>query len=63
MDYEQAGIVLVNSAAIRSEDEGRFVFLYENGILQKRFIETGVSHMNQTQVISGLVPGQRVVLR
>jgi hypothetical protein len=54
--------VLVPSRAINNEDQRRFVFIYEDGIIRRRFVQTGAFHMDRTQIIDGVEAGQLVVL-
>jgi hypothetical protein len=60
--YEARNVVVIPRHAIHPEDGREWVHLYEDGQLKKRYIVTGLTHEGRTQVISGLDPGQMVVL-
>jgi HlyD family secretion protein len=38
------------------------VFIFEDGVLHERLIQTGISNWEQTEVIDGLTDGEFVVL-
>jgi len=42
--------------------DGNRVFIFENGVLHERLIQTGISNWEQTEVIDGLTDGDFVVL-
>jgi HlyD family secretion protein len=51
----------VPTAAVRAQG-GVLVFDPDTGLLRAREIETGLSNWEQTEVVSGLAPGEQVVL-
>ena len=60
--YLAINSVLVNRRAVLPEDIRNFVFVYEDGRLMKRYVEVGVRFDSDIQILSGLYPGQKVVL-
>ena len=42
--------------------DGNRVFIFEDGVLRERLIQTGISNWEQTEVIDGLTDGEFVVL-
>ncbi|MCL2405023.1 MAG: hypothetical protein FWC92_05700 [Defluviitaleaceae bacterium] len=56
------GGVLVENRAVTSEGHRNFVMLYENGSISRRDVELGPSFGLMVQILSGLSPGQQVVL-
>ena len=61
--FEALDVVLVPTSALYTENDDRYVFLYEDGEIRKRYITTGLGTPAFTQVLQGLEPGQTVVLR
>jgi len=55
--------VLVPSRAVENEEQRRFVYIYEDGIIRRRFVQTGAFYMDRTQIIDGVEAGQLVVLQ
>ena len=54
--------VVIPTAAIGTRDRRFFVFVYENGNLTRRFIQPGAQFVTHTHVISGIDPGEMVVI-
>jgi len=54
--------ILIPSRAIHTEDQRRFVYIYEDGIIRKRYIQAGFFYQDMTQVLDGVEAGQLVVL-
>ena len=55
--------MLVNRWAITFENNRNFVWLYENGEISRRFVEVGATFGEYTQILTGLYPGQEVVVQ
>ena len=53
--------LLVPTEAVIPELNGKKVFLYQNGIVGSRSIETGIRTEDNVQVIDGLSPGDTVI--
>ncbi len=59
---EKKGVLLVPSRALRSAGSQKIVSAIVDGVPQNVVVETGVSDGNQTEVISGLKLGDKVVV-
>jgi len=55
-------VVLVPKQAIRTEDQNRYVYIYENGVQKKRYVQTGLEYQGEVQILSGLEIGQEVII-
>jgi len=60
--FDIDGVVIVPSRAIHEENERRFVHIYEDGIIRKRYVQIGFNYHGRSQVLDGLLPGQLVVI-
>ncbi len=64
-DYESENSITVPSFLVREDLKGRYVYIVENenGTLKatKKYIKTGLSYQNKTQVLSGLKAGDTVI--
>ena len=64
-DYESENSITVPSFLVREDLKGRYVYIVENenGTLKatKKYIKTGLSYQNKTQVLSGLKVGDTVI--
>jgi multidrug efflux pump subunit AcrA (membrane-fusion protein) len=60
--FELDGVMILPSAAVYNEDGKRFVYLYEDGIMKKRYVTVGMSSVDSVQILDGLTVGQKVVL-
>ena len=56
------GDVLLPAAAVQPEDVRDFVFVYNEGMLGKRYVQTGARHGGMVQIIAGIEPGEMVVI-
>ena len=54
--------ILIPSRAINIEDNRRYIYIYQDNIIRKRYIQTGFFYGDMTQVLDGVKPGQLVVL-
>ncbi|MCA8908244.1 MAG: efflux RND transporter periplasmic adaptor subunit [Rhodospirillaceae bacterium] len=59
----EVDVVTVDKDAVLSGPAGRLVFVVEDGLAQPRSIEIGASLGNRFEVLSGLEPGDLVVIR
>lgn len=55
-------VIAVKNSSIMSNDNNKSVFVYENGRIKKREIITGRQFSGYTEVLSGLKPGEGIVL-
>ena len=60
--HEAHNAVIVPSGAVYKENEDYYVYIYEDGMSNKRYIATGFIEKSYTQVLYGLEPGQTVVV-
>ncbi|MDD5434504.1 MAG: efflux RND transporter periplasmic adaptor subunit [Nitrospira sp.] len=54
-------VTLVPTNTIIEKDEKKFVYTVENNIIRKRFIKTGISSWESTQILEGLNEGAPVI--
>lgn len=54
-------VTLVPTNTIIEKDEKKFVYTVEDNIIRKRFIKTGISSWESTQIIEGLKEGAQVI--
>jgi HlyD family secretion protein len=59
---EKKNVLLVPSRAIRDAGTQKIVSEYVNGAVENVVVETGLSDGNQTEIVSGLEPGAKVVI-
>lgn len=55
-------IVLPAEALLSTPAGRKAVFVVENGKAMRRFVETGIEEENQVQILSGIDPGDKVVV-
>ncbi len=66
-DYTNRNALVVPSIVIKKDMEGRFLFVVEKDdkegmVAEKRYVETGKSYRDETEIISGLNEGDRVIV-
>ena len=54
--------LLIPTRAIHTEDQRRYVYIYEDGVIRKRYVQVGFFYMGTSQILDGLEAGQFVVL-
>jgi len=54
--------IIIPTRAIHTEEQRRFVFIYEDGIIRKRYIQQGQFYGGMTQILDGIEEGQLVVI-
>jgi multidrug efflux pump subunit AcrA (membrane-fusion protein) len=60
--FDVRDAVLAPTRAIQTADQKRFVYIYEDGVLKKRFVQTGFFNNEVTQILDGVSPGQTVLI-
>lgn len=60
--YELENVLVLPSSAVEFEDKKRYVYVYEDGIMKKRYVSTGLASIDFIQIIDGLEAGQMVVI-
>lgn len=66
-DYENPSTVVVPSVIVKSDVTGKsFLFVAENNgekvVAKKVFVKPGRSYLDQTEILEGLKPGQKVIV-
>jgi|GEM_PF-932095 len=60
--YKLDNVLVLPQAAVEYEDSKAYVFLYEDGMLKKRYITVGLTSVDYVQILDGLEAGQIVVV-
>jgi RND family efflux transporter MFP subunit len=60
---EQKSVLSIPDKAIYTGDTGKYVFVLDNGMAQKRTVEAGASGEGYTEIISGLSEGETVITK
>lgn len=60
--YDLDNVLVLPLKAVQNEEGKRFVYLFEDGIMKKRYVTVGLSSMNSVQILDGLTAGQLVVV-
>ncbi len=60
-DYTKKAAVTVPVDVVRHDEKDTFVFVADGGKATKRVIKTGASYGGQTEIVSGLNPGDDVI--
>jgi len=55
-------VVLLNSKAIFKEGRQSFIYLYKDGVAVKRVVRVGMGNSEQTEIIFGISPEDKVIL-
>lgn len=55
-------VLLLNSEAIFKDGRQSFVYLYKNGSASKRVVRVGITNREQTEIIFGLSPKDKIIL-
>lgn len=55
-------VLLLNSEAIFKEGHQNFVYLYKDGVAIKRVVRVGISNPEQTEIIFGILPADKIIL-
>ena len=56
------GVVTVPHKAVKREGKGKFVFVLNKGLLEKRFVKVGIRDQSYLEILDGLNEGESVVL-
>lgn len=60
--FEMNNVLVVPRDAVKQEDQKNFVYIYEDGTMKKRYVQTGLLLFAEIQIISGLEAGQVVLI-
>lgn len=55
-------VLIAPKRAVKQEDTKQFVYIYEDGIVKKRYVKTYLNYQDEIQILDGLSAGQMVVL-
>ncbi len=58
---EQKGVISISDKAVYAGDEGKYVYVLDDGKAQKQSVEVGASGEGFTEIISGLSEGDTVI--
>ena len=56
------GVVTVPHKAVKREGKGKFVFVLNKGLLEKRFVEVGLRDQSYQEILNGLKERELVVI-
>jgi RND family efflux transporter MFP subunit len=62
-DYNKSNAIAVPLNAIQKSEQGDYVFVNEGGIAKRKAITEGATYNNQTEVLSGLKPGEQLIVK
>lgn len=60
-DYSKKSTIVVPINSIQKSESGDFVFVDENGVAKKKNVTEGASYAGQTEIKSGLQPGEKLI--
>ena len=61
LTQESVDSLMVSNLALYADDAGDYVYLINNGVVEKRYVETGASDSSYTAILSGLEDGEQVI--
>jgi len=61
-DFSQENALIVPSAVIKKDIVGKFLFIEDDGIAKKVYVETGKSYMDKTVILNGLESGNNIII-
>jgi HlyD family secretion protein len=59
---ERNNVIIVPNRAIKREDGETYVQVQENGDIEKRLVQTGISNFTHTEITEGLDEGEEVII-
>ena len=62
-DYSMENALVVPSTIIKNDISGKFLFTLIEGKAQKVYVKTGRSYLDETVVLEGLKPGDKVITK
>ncbi|MBO5031225.1 MAG: efflux RND transporter periplasmic adaptor subunit [Lachnospiraceae bacterium] len=57
----ETNVLLVPVEAVNMDSDGSFCYTIENGILKKKYVQTGISSEEYIQILDGLSDGEEIV--
>ena len=62
-DYQNKTALIIPSIVIKQDLKGSYVYvMYKDNIAVKTYIETGMAYKGQNEVLSGINPGDAVIV-
>lgn len=58
---EKKGALNVNFEAVRQDEQGKYVFVVENGLAKKRYVKTGLETDFDIEILEGLKEGEKYI--
>ena len=59
--FSLENVMILPVSAVGNEEGSRFVYLYEDGVMKKRYVTVGMQDTSNIQILDGLELGQMVV--
>jgi membrane fusion protein (multidrug efflux system) len=60
-NYSKTNAIVVPVKAVQKSEEGDYVFVNENGTAKRKAIKIGTTYGGQSEVLSGLQPGEQLI--
>jgi membrane fusion protein (multidrug efflux system) len=60
-NYSKANAIVIPVRAVQKSEEGDYVFVNENGTAKRKAIKIGTTYGGQSEVLSGLQPGEQLI--
>lgn len=60
--YELENALLIPAKAVRNEDSKKYVLILENNVVKKRYVQVGLFTTDLIQILTGVEPGDLVIL-
>ena len=60
---KKSNVLCIPNDALHEAEDGMFVYVLENELLNMRYVEIGLSGLEVTEIVSGLEQGEVVVLK
>jgi membrane fusion protein (multidrug efflux system) len=61
-DYSKTNAIAIPLNAIQKSEQGDYVFVNDNGIAKRKAIKEGATYGGQTEILSGLSVGERLIV-
>ena len=60
---KKTNVLCISNQAIHEAEDGKFVYVLEGDWVNMRYIETGLTGTQKTEIVSGLKQGEKVILK
>jgi multidrug efflux pump subunit AcrA (membrane-fusion protein) len=61
-NYSKSNAIIIPMKAIQNSEAGNYVFINDKGFAKRKNIQQGATSGGQTEIISGINPGDQVVV-